>query len=140
MHFCGIVIKHKEVSVVDARKVLGEELVKLNLSDWYSIDDYRERVFANGKKVIPFSEFKEIWEKEFLEDSGDSVWPIAVVDEDLYIEDSLIPKGFWEFYRIEDYWKRLDALYREAYEKWVKELFNDADYNDYEVVLLDYHD
>lgn len=141
MHYCGIIIKRKETSIVEARKSLGEVLVERGLSDWYATDDYRERSFADDKKTIPLAEFKEqFFSEAWLDHDGNDVWPLAILDEEAYIQEMIIPYGFWEMYGVDDYRERLDDLYKDAYVRWCEKYIGKITGVElYDVVLLDYH-
>ena len=146
MHFCGIIIKEKNISVVEARTLLGNELVNKGIADWFSVDDYRERTFE-GKQVVSLEEFLPIiekWldelkeikaeEKHFLNEG----WVFSVVIED-FIEELIIPQDFYEFYSLEQERKELINLYVSVYKKAIRKIVNELEQDKYDVVLLDYH-
>jgi hypothetical protein len=146
MHFCGIIVKEKNVSVVEARELLGEELVNKSIADWYSVDDYRERTFK-GKQVISLGEFLPIieeWlgelkeikaEEKYFSNEG---WVFSVVEQD-FIKELIIPNDFYEFYSFEQERKKLINLYVSVYKKAIRKILNELEQDKYNVVLLDYH-
>jgi hypothetical protein len=146
MHFCGIIVKEKNVSVVEARELLGEELVNKGIADWFSVDDYRERTFGE-KQVVSLGEFLPIieeWlnsiqeieeEEKYFSNEG---WVFSVVEQD-FIKELIIPNDFYEFYSFEQERKELINLYTSIYKKEVRKILNNIDQNQYNVCLLDYH-
>ena len=148
MHFCGIVIKPKEVSVPKAREVLGEVLVARGESDWYSIDDYRERKI-NGRVEVSLKEFKKVF-IEWLKDvkpipkderfARNPVWAFCVVNEHESYDEVLVPQEFFEFYGTLERIQLINTYVR-AYKKYTMSLINKLlkSETEYTVVLLDYH-
>lgn len=141
MHYCSIIIKDKRVSVEEARTIVGDKLVSLKKADWYSTGDYRERTFK-GKQVVSLKEFKELYINDWLSEENTKekmMWDFGVVvyDKDcgnylsIFIEENefwelaIILQDFYEAYKIHTL-DIIDELLRESY-------------NDYNVVLLDYH-
>lgn len=141
MHYCSIIIKDKRVSVEEARTIVGDKLVSLKKADWYSTGDYRERTFK-GKQVVSLKEFKELYINDWLSEENTKekmMWDFGVVvyDKDcgnylsIFIEENefwelaIILPDFYEAYKIHTL-DIIDELLRESY-------------NDYNVVLLDYH-
>jgi replicative superfamily II helicase len=144
MHFAGVIIKEKNISVVKAREELGKILIAHELADWYSTGDYRERTF-NGKQEISLEDFKIVWE-EWKKDDFECM-PLILLEVDtsedtpadfeIYISESYIPGGFYEFSN--EYRDRLTALYTEAYIDSIDKLIDTLDVDKYNVCLLDYH-
>lgn len=144
MHFAGVIIKEKNISVVKAREELGNILVEQGLADWYSTGDYRERTFE-GQVEIPLAMFKTVWEKWKTNDF--ECMPLILLDVDtsedtpadfeIYISESYITRGFYEFSN--EYRDRLTALYTEAYIDSIDKLIDTLDVDKYNVCLLDYH-
>ena len=140
MHFCGIIIKKKEIDIKEARELFGEILIKQGSCDWYSTDDYRERTFKN-KKEKPLSEFIKIFNKEWATEDN-FFWDICIInreDEENYISDYIIRADFYEFYDFVEERKKLLEDYRKLYLKAIDKWFSDLNVDDYTVCLLDYH-
>ena len=137
MHNAAIIIKPKDLSVEEARIIFGDYLVKVE-----EADAYRERLFANDKRVISvkefITEFKSKWITEKL--SSEGAWPIGILEE-YWVDNKIIPYGFWEFYSVgSDLQGRLNELYLEGYMAWFDRYVGSMDDKEnYEVVLLDYH-
>lgn len=165
MHYCGIIIKLKETSVVSARTMLGDVLIERGKSDWYSTDDYRERTFE-GKKVISLDEFTKIFTEKWLTKPEDieeikplydiNDWAFAVEsDSGGWFDDVIIPSGFYEYYAwvpkekepteeqammIEQRNIMLVAQAKAYYAATVRLLKHLEQYKDkYDVTLIDYH-
>ena len=150
MHFCGIIIKPTNISITDARTLLGDELVNRGVADWYSANKHRERTFKKRQK-IPLSEFKELFTgKEFLGSlqsdtdntyfSNDS-WVFAVITNDC-IDELFLAEEFWEFYDYPNHRKKLITAYIDAYKEATTDVINkllESPKQQYDVVLLDYH-
>lgn len=136
MHYCAIIVHHKEVNVVDARQMVGEKLVERGEADWFSTDNYRERTF-DGKVSIPFKEFLE--KKDIFSVENPLVFASIY---DGYIDRLLIPNYFYELYRHTDREKIL-ALYQQAfYDTQIRLLdiiVENYEVDDLVVTLLDYH-
>lgn len=150
MHFCGIIIKPTNISITDARTLLGDELVSRGVADWYSTDRYRERTFKKRQK-IPLSEFKELFTgKEFLGSLqlntdhayfGNDSWAFAIIKND-YIDELFLAEDFWEFYNYPTHRKKLVTAYIDAYKEATTDIINkllESPKQQYDVVLLDYH-
>ncbi len=141
MHYCSIIIKDKRVSVEEARTIVGDKLVSLKKADWYSTGDYRERTFK-GKQVVSLKEFKELYINDWLSEENTKekmMWDFGVVvyDKDCgnYLSIFIEKNEFWE----------LAIILQDFYEAYkihtldiIDELLRES-YNDYNVVLLDYH-
>lgn len=154
MHYCSIIIKDKRVSVEEARTIVGDKLVSLKKADWYSTGDYRERTFGD-KQTISLEKFKDIYKKEWLGEEyakDKTMWDFGVVvyDKDYgnYLSIFIEENEFWEFTRFRnptlfgDLRERLIDLYYEAYKIHTLDIIDELlreSYNDYNVVLLDYH-
>lgn len=149
MHFCGIIIKPKDLGIVEARTLLGDLLVEKGFADWYSTDDYRERLFSNGKREITLKEFKEEfteWLKDLQEAPEDAkyvfnaAWPLCFIYSDDYIDEYFLPYEFFGFYGTPER-TQLINLYTRAYKKYTMKLIDSllTDDEEYTVVLLDYH-
>jgi hypothetical protein len=149
MHFCGIIIKPKNLGIEEARTLLGDLLVERGFADWYSTDDYRERLFSNGKREITLKEFKEEfteWLKDLKEVPEDveyvfnAAWPLCFIYPDNYIDEYFLPYEFFDFYRTPER-TQLINLYTRAYKKYTMKLIDSLlmDDEEYTVVLLDYH-
>lgn len=149
MHFCGIIIKPKDLEIEEARALLGDLLVERGFADWYSTDNYRERLFDDGKREIPLKEFKEEfteWLKDLKEVPEDvehvynATWPLCFINPDNYIEEDFLPYEFYHFYRTPER-TQLINLYTRAYKKYTMKLIDSLLTHDeeYTVVLLDYH-
>lgn len=154
MHYCSIIIKDKRVSVEEARTIVGDKLVSLKKADWYSTGDYRERTFK-GKQVVSLKEFKELYINDWLSEENTKekmMWDFGVVvyDKDYgnYLSIFIEENEFWEFTRFckttlfGDLRVRLIDLYYEAYKIHTLDIIDELlreSYNDYNVVLLDYH-
>lgn len=148
MHFCGIIIKPKEVSVPKAREVLGEILVARGESDWYSTDDYRERKI-NGRVEVSLKEFKKVF-VEWLKDvkpipkderfACNPVWAFCLVGEHELCDEVLVPQEFFEFYEMPERIQLINTYVR-TYKKYTMALINKLlkSETEYTVVLLDYH-
>lgn len=150
MHFCGIIIKPIKVSITDARTLLGDELVNRGVADWYSTDDYRERVFDEGR-TVPLDKFKVMFEgEEWLAKlsvdnerkyfSNDS-WAFAVITDD-YIDELFLAEDFWEFSEYPEHRRKLVTAYVDAYKEATTSIINElleSPTQQYDVVLLDYH-
>lgn len=134
MHYCGIIVKKKEVSVVEARKVFGEMLVEKGVADWYSTDDYRERKFEDDKVEITLEEFISKFKDDF------KGLPICFIDEEGYVFEQIIPSEFYEYYDAKNEREALLETQAEAYEKQLNINFSKLkDIKDYNVCLIDYH-
>lgn len=141
MHYCSIIIKDKRVSVEEARTIVGDKLVSLKKADWYSTGDYRERTFK-GKQVVSLKEFKELYINDWLSEENTKekmMWDFGVVvyDKDCgnYLSIFIEKNEFWELAII------LPDFY-EAYKIHTLDIIDELlreSYNDYNVVLLDYH-
>lgn len=156
MHYCGIIIKPKSMSIENARKLLGDYLVKIEIADWYSTDNYRERTFE-GKQTISVKEFASIFEESWLEQLSEMTeedkyitnytWAFGIITSIsiLRIEDDKVfsPIRFWEFYDLDDSYRRdLINAYIRAYKVATKKVLKDllaTNAEEYDVVLLDYH-
>jgi len=149
MHFCGIIIKPKNLGSVEARTLLGDLLVEKGFADWYSTDDYRERLFNNGKRERTLKEFKEEfteWLKDLKEMPEDveyvsnDTWPLCFICSEYYIEEQFLPYEFFDFYRTPERIQLIN-LYTQAYKKYTMKLIDSLLTHDeeYTVVLLDYH-
>lgn len=146
MHFCGIIVKEKSISVVEARELLGEELVNKGVADWFSVNDYRERTFE-GKQVVSLKEFLPIIEewlssiqdiKEGEKFFSNDTWVFSVVSQDC-VNRLIIPNDFYEFYSFKQERKELINLYVSVYKKEVRKILSELEQDKYDVVLLDYH-
>jgi hypothetical protein len=134
MHYCGIIIKPKGLDVPTARQLFGDALVEKGVADWFSTDDYRERLFTNNRQVVSLEEFiNEHWMnyKEYC-------CPICVLSTD-YIEDCIIPSEFWEYYNFKEERNVLLETQHKLYLKAVNLWFTSLDVTKYDVTLLDYH-
>ena len=135
MHYCGVIVKEKQVSVVDARNTLGKKLVEKGIADWFSTDDYRERLFDinnEAKQVISLKEFK----KEF--EDWDTTNDFVIIDRDLHIEGKFLTNKFSDFYGI-DGWREFREKFAELHRKAVNSAIAELDEDKYDVCLLDYH-
>lgn len=136
MHYCGVIVKSKEISVVEARETFGEILVNREVADWYSTDDYRERLFENSRVEITLEEFIE--KKHYY-----NALPICFIDEEGYIFEQMITSEFWEYYDAEEERKELiDAqarAYKVQFDKILESLSKHSKIEDYNVCLIDYH-
>ena len=92
MHYCGVIVKKKEISVVEAREVFGELLVEKGVADWYSTNDYRERKFEDDKVEITLEEFISKFKDDF------NGLPICFIDEEGYFFEQIITSEFYEYY------------------------------------------
>lgn len=174
MHYCSIIIKPKYISVAEARELAGEILVKHEIADWYSIDNYRERLFyeldqdgkenyeSEGKRTVSINEFSKIWEvwKEGLKEISEKdeyffndCWPFFVINKKgNYMDNVFLPLDFYEFYiwginkekqEYKNTRRNLINEYTKGYKLAITDLINDflesENCDDFEVVLLDYH-
>jgi hypothetical protein len=135
MHFCAIIIKRKEISVEEARGIVGDFLVAKGKSDWYSKNDYRERTFE-GEQTVSLEKFRDIYKKWC--DKNDMTWEFCVVDKEHDIGPYFEEESFWNFYREEEY-EELITLYNKLYYRKTQELVHKLDASLYDVTLLDYH-
>lgn len=149
MHFCGIIIKPKDLEIVEARTLLGDLLVEKGFADWYSTGNYRERLFDNNEREITLKEFKEEfikWLKDLKEIPEDAeyvlnaTWPLCFINSENYIDEQFLPYEFYEFYKTPER-TQLINLYTHAYKKYTMKLIDSLLTHDeeYTVVLLDYH-
>lgn len=148
MHYCGIIIKSKEVSVPKSREVLGEVLVNRGFADWYSTNNYRERVI-NGKTELSLKEFKKIfsaWLKELRPIPKEEMyaindtWAFCTVNEDEDADEIILPYQFYEYYGMPER-RHLINIVTRAYKKSTMQLINKLLKKGAEctVVFLDYH-
>lgn len=150
MHYCAIIIKPVKVGIVEARKLFGDVLVSHEKADFYSTDDYRERVFKDGKKVMPLSEFKPIYESEWVGDENEynqKTWDFATIDSygeeetEIYLDNQILPSDFYEYWEQEEKRKEIIKLQDELFKletiRIITELLKSE--TQYDVVLLDYH-
>ncbi len=101
MHYCGIIIKGKDVTIKEARTLLGDVLVNRGIADWYSTDEYRERTF-DGAQEISLKDFSKIFKEKWLvKDSKDVFnnhdWAFGVIKEG-YFDTLLLPTEFYEYF------------------------------------------
>lgn len=148
MHYCGIIIKPKSMSIENAREILGDYLMKIEIADWYSTDNYRERTFE-GKQTISVKEFASIFEESWLEQLFElteedkyitnPTWAFSIIKDDKVFA----PIRFWEFCDLDDSYRRdLINAYIRAYKAATKKVLKDllaTNAEEYDVVLLDYH-
>lgn len=148
MHFCGIIIKPKTISVVEARKIMGEELVKKDIADWYSTDEYRERLFKGNKKTTSLEEFKKIFEKwlkqikRIKKDEkyfSNNTWAFIKIDEDGYIDEFIAEDGFYQFYDFPEIRRNLINEFTKGYKLKTMEIIEETNKEEYDVTLIDYH-
>lgn len=132
MHNCAIIIKPKELSIREARKIVGDDLVTRGTADWYSENDYRERHFGDGKKEISLKDFK----------IDNYILVVAYIKEN-YIDKIYIPYEFYEFYNSKfiEQLKNLVNEYTKLYQLITSDLIETLlkENKDYTVCLLDYH-
>jgi hypothetical protein len=139
MHYCGVIIIDKNIKLEDARNTLGEVLVNHGKADWFSIDNYRERLFpgetedALGRRRITLTEFKANF-KHWAWDSS----AFAIIGEEHYIDEVLYENEFYEFYDMEGRQELID-LYNRLYKQRIAQIVDSLDESKYDVVLLDYH-
>lgn len=139
MHYCGVIIVDKNMKLEDARNTLGEILVDYRKADWFSIDNYRERLFpgetedAPGRQRITLTEFKANFSHWAWDASA-----FAVIGEEHYIDEVLYENEFYEFYDMEGRQELVD-LYNRLYKQRVTQIVDSLDESKYDVVLLDYH-
>lgn len=139
MHYCGVIVLDKNMKLEDARHALGEVLVNHGKADWYSVDDYRERLFpgetedAPGRQRITLTELKAN-----LKHWAWGASAFARIGEEHYIDEVLYENEFYEFYKMEGRQELVD-LYNKLYEQRIEEIIDSLDESKYDVVLLDYH-
>lgn len=147
MHGMAIIIKNKEISIENARKYCGDILVKRDVADWYSSNDYRERLFEDGSKTKSL--------KDFIKDFGKyknseclNTFKIDIDNEDteeIFDTEIIIAPEYWGVYckSLKEDIEKLEEEYRRIYFKYMdlvfKEMIEKEDINEYDVTLLDYH-
>lgn len=136
MHYCGVIVKRKNIDIETARKIFGDILIKKGIADWYSTDDYRERVFKKGRREIELKEFVEI------KDNYNAL-PICFIDENGNVFDQMITSEFYEYYDAPEERKELIKAQARAYKvqlnKTLELLSKYSKLEDYNVCLIDYH-
>lgn len=133
MHYCGVIVKRKNINIETAREIFGDILIDKGVADWYSTDDYRERVFKKGRREIEL--------KEFIKNKNDyNALPICFIDEDGDVFEHMITSEFYEYYDAKNEREILLKAQAEAYEKQLEVIFSRLkDIEDYNVCLIDYH-
>lgn len=149
MHFCGVIVLPKNMKLEDARRGLGEALVSYNQADWYSVDNYRERLFpgeteeAPARQRVTLTELKTNFKHWAWGASAFAIFGVYkevenIDDEEYYMNEMLFENEFYQFYKMEGRQELVD-LYNKLYEQRIEQLIDALDESKYDVVLLDYH-
>lgn len=145
MHGMATIIKKKEISVEKAREYCGDILVRKDIADWYSSNDYRERLFEDGSKTKSLKDFIKDFGKYKNSECLDT-FKIDVEDTgEIFATEIIITPQYWGVYcdSLKEDIEKLAEEYREIHFKYMNLVFEKIiekeDINEYDVTLLDYH-
>lgn len=131
MHSTGFIIKKIILENETARETFGDKLVQLEHADYYNTLDVN--FYELGKPSLTLKEFKEYFLKQ------DFVRMFCIFDCRV-IDVAFYPTEFYEFYDLPEERENLIEQYNNVYKKAViKELERLEESDEFEVILIDYH-
>lgn len=149
MHYCGVIIKPKGLSIEGARTIAGDYLVESLVADWYSIDEYRERLFSQKRRVVGVKEFLETEFEDFEKSEPVEFIFIKNYQGENYISESYSGEDFYclideyspEVEKIKEEVEELQKSYNTLYYKKIKSVLErlSEEYAEYDVTMIDYH-